>query len=295
MCLLNRNYGSKQEPNCHSEHQHCCSLESLCRILQNLLRAVQTERSADKRPRPPQVGSPVFFNWHFGSCLHQLNRYSQSEWERPPGSRGKWERASERGDNALSEYSRALSPAGSFNSVSVVLILSVGWRVSVQHKMVKGCLLQEWDGTLGRAIEKWIHEERHKNAFWIVVHHFGPGRCHISRSQEVINPPQIPKDECVGVCWKANWWELSVGSQSPSSYPEALPKSGVITLWSWNWIPMILVLPPHRRCLPSCVNPLPWGLSTHTLCNKSLHTHLSFISNLIPLRLDTFLTKCRKF
>lgn len=130
--------------------------------------------------------------------------------------------------------------------------------------------------------------ERHKNAFWILEHHFGPGQCHISRSQEVINPPQIPNDECVGVCWKANWWELSVGSQSPSSYPEALPKSGVITLWSWNWIPMTLVLPPHHRCLPSCVNSLPWGLSTHTLCNKSLHTHLSFISNLIPLRLDSF-------
>lgn len=131
-----------------------------------------------------------------------------------------------------------------------------------------------------------MNRQTQKNAFWILKDHFGPGQWHIPRSQEVINPPQIPHDECVGVCWKANWWELSVGSQSPSSYPEALPKSGVITLWSWNWIPMILVLPPHHHCLLNCVNPLPWGLSTHTMCNKSFHTHLSFISNIIPLRLE---------
>lgn len=146
--------------------------------------------------------------------------------------------------------------------------------------MLKVCLLQERDRRLGCNIQGRTHDT--------LEHHFGPGQCHISRSQEVINPPQIPNDELVGVCWRANWWELSVGSQSPSSYPEALPKSGVITLWSWNWIPMILVLPLHHCLLPNCVNPLPWGLSTHTLHNKSFHTHLSFILNLIPLRLETF-------
>lgn len=146
----------------------------------------------------------------------------------------------------------------------------------------------------GTGVSAWMKQTRmnmwrdkRKNAFGILEHHFGPGQSHISRSQEVINPPQIPNDERDGVCWKASWWELSVGSQSLSSYPEALPKSGVITLWSWNWIPVILVLPPHHHCLPNCVNPLPQGLSTHTLHNKSFHTHLSFISNLIPLRLET--------
>lgn len=41
----------------------------------------------------------------------------------------------------------------------------------------------------------------------MLEHHLGPGRPHSPRSQEVINPPQIPQDdmymhvcECVCVC-----------------------------------------------------------------------------------------------
>lgn len=63
-----------------------------------------------------------------------------------------------------------------------------------------------------------------------------PGRPCSPRSQEVINPSQTLRNdvhmhgrERLGVCWEANWWEWSVGSQSLSPYPEALPKSGVIT------------------------------------------------------------------
>lgn len=35
--------------------------------------------------------------------------------------------------------------------------------------------------------------------------------------------------ERLSVCWVASWWVWSVGSQSLSPDPEALPKSGVIT------------------------------------------------------------------
>lgn len=63
-----------------------------------------------------------------------------------------------------------------------------------------------------------------------------PGRPCSPRSQEVINPSQTQRNdvhmhgrEHLSVCWEANWWESSVGSQSLSPYPEALPKSGVIT------------------------------------------------------------------
>lgn len=68
------------------------------------------------------------------------------------------------------------------------------------------------------------------------------------------------------VYWEESWWELSVGSQSLSPSPEALPKSGVITPWSWNWIPMILVspvkilspqgLPPTHNCNRPTLQPL---------------------------------------
>lgn len=63
-----------------------------------------------------------------------------------------------------------------------------------------------------------------------------PGRPRGPRSQEVINPSQTARDdvhmhglERLSVCWEASWWERSVGSQSLSPYPQALPKSGVIT------------------------------------------------------------------
>lgn len=70
----------------------------------------------------------------------------------------------------------------------------------------------------------------------MLENHLRPSRPVSRRSQEVINPPQIPPDdvnahvcEPVCVCWEEKWWESSVGSQSLSPSPEALPKSGVIT------------------------------------------------------------------
>lgn len=63
---------------------------SLCRVLLNLLRAVQTGISAEKWPQPSQAGSP-FSIWHFPSCPHSLHQYSQPEWRRPLGRGEKWE------------------------------------------------------------------------------------------------------------------------------------------------------------------------------------------------------------
>lgn len=60
-----------------------------------------------------------------------------------------------------------------------------------------------------------------------------PGQTHDPRSQEVINPPQTCRMMCMRVCVSVRVWgtgleESGVGCQSLSSFPKALPKSGVI-------------------------------------------------------------------
>lgn len=69
----------------------------LCRVLLNLLRAVQTVSSGEERPRPTEAGPLYFSNWHFPSCPHSLHQYSQPEWRRPLGRRAKceWEKTTQ--------------------------------------------------------------------------------------------------------------------------------------------------------------------------------------------------------
>lgn len=131
-----------------------------------------------------------------------------------------------------------------------VSILSFNRKPYMWKSLYQTHFIKHKNGSLGFSKKEDETQEDTKTSWlrfrelWMLEHHVGLGRPHSPRSQEVINRLQITQDDVymhVWVCWEESWWEFGVGSQSQSPFPEALPKSGVITSWSWNWIPMIPV------------------------------------------------------
>lgn len=172
-----------------------------CRVLLNLLRAVQTVSSAAKRSQLTLESWPVFSTvpTQPASVFTALVEEATGE-RRKVGTRAKsaWYRNTVRHWAQLGSLSPYL--CGTFSGTCFSIS---PWIQNIKFKW----LLNVSDAEMG--VEAWGWRDR--GVLWMLGHHLGLGWYHSSRSQEVINPPQIPNKymythmcERVGVCCEAN-------------------------------------------------------------------------------------------